>query len=147
MSIFLVQTSRNFIEAELAKKKKQRFYRTPTLPFFFVRYSCRKNVKRHRMSQHKVPLLEAQDQIKRIKLSEMESELNEYGEMKETTTTKTPAGAKEKRAPPAAGTGGQLSPCDMSRKPGILKKMWDLSSELYQARNGIQVLILPGFAS
>ncbi|CAK5042161.1 unnamed protein product [Meloidogyne enterolobii] len=34
-------------------------------------YSCRKNVKRHRISQHKVPAQEAQDgQIKRIRLTE-----------------------------------------------------------------------------
>jgi hypothetical protein len=40
---------------------------------FFSSYSCRKNVKRHRISQHKVPAPEAQEGfIKRIRLTEAE---------------------------------------------------------------------------
>ncbi|KAL7076051.1 hypothetical protein ACQ4LE_004382 [Meloidogyne hapla] len=52
-------------------------------------YSCRKNVKRHRISQHKVPAQEAQDgQIKRIRLTEADLQKDEGNKSKQTSKPK-----------------------------------------------------------
>uniref|UniRef100_A0A914HDX4 C2H2-type domain-containing protein n=1 Tax=Globodera rostochiensis TaxID=31243 RepID=A0A914HDX4_GLORO len=60
-------------------------------------YSCRKNVKRHRISQHKIPLQEAQDgSIKRIKLTEAELAQKDCAMKAQQAETAAKAGGKDK---------------------------------------------------
>uniref|UniRef100_A0A914HVA1 Uncharacterized protein n=1 Tax=Globodera rostochiensis TaxID=31243 RepID=A0A914HVA1_GLORO len=67
-------------------------------------YSCRKNAKRHRISQHKIPLQEAQDgSIKRIKLTEAELAQKDCAMKAQQAETAAKAGGKDKTVHVALG--------------------------------------------